>query len=105
MAIFYNPNRGDIICIDEPEVGLHPDMINTLYRAIEYAAKTSQVIISTHSAHLLDYFKLENIRVFEKDEHNATIVEQYGKADFEGWYKQFNPGEMWRAGDIGGNRW
>jgi predicted ATPase len=105
MAIFYNPNRGEVIFIDEPELGLHPDMINTLYRAIELAAETSQIIISTHSAHLLDYFKLKNVRVFEKDENNATEVEQFSEEDFKGWYKQFNPGQMWRAGDIGGKRW
>lgn len=105
MAILYNPNRGTVVCIDEPELGLHPDMINTLYRAIEHAAETSQVIISTHSSHLLDYFQLENVRVFEKNEENATVVYQYGVEDFQGWYDSFHPGQMWRAGDIGGKRW
>lgn len=105
MAIFYNPNRGSVICIDEPELGLHPDMLHTLYEAIEYAAETSQIIISTHSAHLLDFFELKNVRVFEKDEHNATVVKQYNEENFKGWYDRFLPGIMWRAGDIGGNRW
>jgi len=105
MAILYNPNRGSVVCIDEPELGLHPDMINTLHEAIEFAAETSQVIISTHSAHLLNYFDLEQVRVFEKDENNATIVEQYSKADFEGWQQKFQTGKMWREGSIGGKRW
>jgi predicted ATPase len=105
MAIFYNPKRGSVICIDEPELGLHPDMINTLRLAIEHAAETSQIIISTHSPHLLDYFELENIRVFEKDDNNSTEVSQFTDEDFKGWYETFNPGQMWRAGDIGGNRW
>jgi predicted ATPase len=105
MAILYNPNRGSVVCIDEPELGLHPDMIHTLFEAIEFASQTSQVIISTHSADLLDYFELKQIRVFEKDEHNATTVKQFGEKEFEGWYEKFYPGEMWRAGNIGGNRW
>jgi len=105
MSILYNPNRGTVVCIDEPELGLHPDMINTLYRAIEHAAETSQVIISTHSPHLLDYFNLSNIHVFEKNEENATVVKRYADSDFKGWYETFYPGQMWRAGDIGGNRW
>lgn len=105
MAILYNPNRGSVICIDEPELGLHPDMIFTLYEAIEFASETSQVIISTHSAHLLDYFELKQIRVFEKDENNATVVKQLKEKAFEGWYEKFYPGQMWRAGNIGGNRW
>jgi predicted ATPase len=105
MAILYNPNRGSVVCIDEPELGLHPDMIHTLFEAITFAAETSQIIISTHSADLLDYFELKQIRVFEKDEHNATTVKQFGEKEFEGWYEKFYPGEMWRAGNIGGNRW
>jgi predicted ATPase len=105
LTVLYNPNRGKLVCIDEPELGLHPDMINTLHEAIEFAAQTSQVIISTHSAHLLDYFELEQIRIFEKDDNNATIVNQVTKNDFEGWYETFNPGQMWRAGDFGGNRY
>jgi predicted ATPase len=105
MAILYNPRRGSIICIDEPELGLHPDMINTLYEAIAFAGETSQVIISTHSAHLLDYFDLEQIRVFEKDENNATVVEQYSAEEFAGWKEQFYSGRLWRSGAIGGNRW
>jgi predicted ATPase len=105
MAILHNPNRGSVVCIDEPELGLHPDMISTLYDAIKFASETSQVIVSTHSAHLLDYFELQQIRIFEKDDNNATIVNQVTKDDFEGWYETFNPGQMWRAGDFGGNRW
>jgi predicted ATPase len=105
MAILYNPNRGRVVCIDEPELGLHPDMINTLYEAIEFAAETSQVIISTHSAHLLNYFEIEQVRVFEKDENNATIVNQYSKELYANWQQKFQLGKAWREGDIGGNRW
>lgn len=105
MTILYNPNRGSIVCIDEPELGLHPDMLHTLAEAIKHAAETSQVIISTHSPLLLDMFEVENVRVFEKDEKNATIVNQFKQEDFMGWYDKFLPGEMWRSGDFGGNRW
>jgi len=105
MAILYNPSRGSVVCIEEPELGLHPDMINTLYRAIKHASETSQVIISTHSDHLLNYFNLDEVRVFEKDEENATVVEQFSEDDFKGWKDNFLVGKMWRSGTIGGNRW
>lgn len=105
MTILYNRNRGEVICLDEPESGLHPDMINTLYEAIEFAAETSQVIISTHSAHLLNYFEVEQVRVFEKDENNATIVNQYTKELYENWNQKFQLGKAWREGVIGGKRW
>jgi len=105
LAILYNPERGSIICIDEPEVGLHPDMISNIGNAIIEASEKSTIIISTHSENLLNCFELENIRVFEKDEHNSSKVFVYNKSDFKGWYEDFSSGKMWRLGDIGGNRW
>jgi predicted ATPase len=105
MAILYNPNRGNVICIDEPELGLHPDMINTLAEAIHYAAETSQIVISTHSPELLNHFNVENIRVFEKDENNATVVNQYEIEQFDTFMNKYMPGQLWRQGHLGGNRW
>lgn len=105
LSIFYNPNRGNVICIDEPELGLHPDMINTLADAIKFASETSQIIVSTHSPLLLNAFELKNIIVFEKNDSNATIVKKLDEKDYKFWLDEYLPGEMWRAGAIGGNRW
>jgi predicted ATPase len=105
LAILFNPERGSIICIDEPEVGLHPDMISNIGNAIIEASEKSTMIISTHSENLLNCFEIENIRIFEKDEHNSSKVFVYNKSDFQGWYEEFSSGKMWRQGDLGGNRW
>ena len=98
-------NKNSVLCIDEPETGLHPDMLFNIAQAIKEAGKTSTVIISTHSTQLLNYFDLETVRVFEKDEDNATQVQSFVEEDFKGWYQTFQVGTMWRQGDIGGNRY
>jgi len=105
MSIFFNRERGALVCIDEPEIGLHPDMIHTMIQSLKESATETQFILTTHSAHFLDYFDFEHIRIVEKDEHNASRVAQYTKEDFKGWYEEFSLGKMWRAGDLGGNRW
>ncbi len=105
MSIFFNRERGALVCIDEPEIGLHPDMIYTVIQSLKESATQTQYILTTHSAHVLDYYEVEHIRVFEKDEQNASHVAQYTKEDFKGWYEEFALGKMWRAGDLGGNRW
>ena len=105
MAVLYNPNRGKLICIDEPELGLHPDMILTLHKAIEFASQTSQVILATHNPLLLDLVAVENIRVFEKDESNSTIVNQFSSEQFKEWKGEFLPGDLWTKGHLGGTRW
>ncbi len=105
LSILYNSERGRFICIDEPEVGLHPDMIFNITKAVRHASITSTIVLSTHSVALLSQFDLENIRVFEKDGINASVVKRYAEEDFTGWYEEFNAGSMWQAGDLGGRRY
>jgi predicted ATPase len=105
LSILYNPDRGALICIDEPEIGLHPDMISNIGNAIIEASEKSNLIISTHSENLLNSFEIEKIRVFEKDEFNSSKIRSYTKEDFKDWYEEYSVGKMWREGDLGGNRW
>lgn len=105
LSIFYNQHSGRLVCIDEPENGLHPDMIHAIIRGIRDAQDMSQYLIATHSDILLDGFSVEEVRVLEKDPKNATVVNCFSEEDFKGWYDNFALGQMWRKGDIGGNRW
>lgn len=105
LAVLYNVKLGSIICIDEPEVGLHPDMILNVSKAIREASEKATLIVITHSVEMLNYFDLHQIKVFEKDERNITTVNTYTQKDFDGWYDEYLPGTMWKAGDLGGKRW
>ena len=105
LSIFYNPNRGQLVCIDEPETGLHPDMMLQITNAIQEFSEETQFIIATHSENILNAFNLENILVFEKNDKNETIINRFSDKDFKGWYDKFSIGQMWRQGDLGGNRW
>lgn len=104
-SIFYNPLRGVLVAIDEPERGMHPDMIRSIAEMIKFAAKQSQIIVATHSPHLLNQFELEDILVFEKNRENSTIVKSVSEDDFPDWEGEYLPGQMWLLGQIGGKRW
>lgn len=105
LSILYNPERGGLICINEPETGLHPDMLSSIGEAMLEVGIHCQMIISTHSDTLLNAFDIKHIRVFEKNDVNATKIHTLNAQNFEGWYEEFSAGKMWRAGDLGGNRW
>ena len=105
MSIFYNPERGLLLCIDEPEACLHPDMIRSVAKMMKNAAKASQIIVATHSPLLLNSFELDDILVFEKNEQNETLINRYSEADFEDREGDLLPGQMWLNGEIGGKRW
>lgn len=104
-SIFYNPLCGSLVAIDEPERGLHPDMIRSVAEMIKYSATQTQVIVATHSPHLLNQFELEDVLVFEKNEENSTIVRTISEKDFPDWEGDYLPGQMWLLGQIGGKRW
>jgi predicted ATPase len=103
LAILLNPINTAIIAIDEPERGLHPDMLLQIRQYLESSER--QLIITTHSANLLNLIPLQAVRVFEKDEFNQTQVKQFTEEQFAGWYDEFVPGQMWANGDLGGNRY
>lgn len=105
LSILFNPERGRFVCIDEPEVGLHPDMILNIANAIKEASEESTLIVSTHSDNFLNYFELENLKVFEKNKLNSSEITSYSTAQFADWYEAYSIGQMWKQGDLGGVRY
>ena len=105
LAILHNPDRGCVICLDEPEIGLHPDMINMVAESIKLASKTSQIIIVTHSPLLLNAFDLDDCLIFEKNTDNETLVTRKTEDDFPDWDNDFLVGQLWLSGKIGATRW
>lgn len=105
LAIVHNPERGGLVCIDEPENGLHPDMIREFVESMNNEYSETQFIISTHSEHILNNLSVENVLVCEKDDDNATIINTFRDKDYVEWASQYSTGKLWRDGDLGGNRY
>lgn len=105
LAIVFNPRRGRLVCIDEPEVGLHPDMLGELMQAIGGVSNQTQYVVSTHSSLLLDQVPVSDVIVFEKDEYNRSVVRDFRDEEYVLWAKQYGTGTLWRNGDLGGNRY
>jgi predicted ATPase len=104
LAIFFNPERGNLICIDEPEKGLHPDMINSIASAIKQVTN-SQLIVATHSPLLLNAFDLDDLIVFEKDRNNQSVRKILKPDNYTEWTENYLVGQLWLNGQIGGKRW
>lgn len=62
-----------IILIDEPEISLHPKWQQRIVKIYENIGKNNQVIIATHSPHVLGSVSNENIRVMKKTEQGIEI--------------------------------
>jgi predicted ATPase len=101
IAILKNPTPPPLICIDEPELGLHPDWIELVAELMQDAAMRTQVIVATHSPHIVAKMKPEQVIVTEK-ENGESRLEQLSAEHLEKWLKDFNLAELWLAGEIGG---
>jgi predicted ATPase len=51
---FAIPTRHPLICIEEPELGLHPDILPKLGDLLRAASQRTQIIVTTHSDILVD---------------------------------------------------
>ena len=95
------PEPPATIVIDEPELGLHPYAISMLADLIKSAAERTQVIISTQSPTLLDYFAPEQIVVVNRREGRSTFDRLDAQA-LAGWMEDYSVGELWQKNVVRG---
>jgi len=100
-------NTAPVICIEEPEIGLHPDAIQIVAEALVDASERTQLIITTHSEALVDALseRPEDILVTERDFDNGTQFKRLERQQLSSWLERYTLGALWRKGEIGGTRW
>ena len=101
IAILLNPEPPPLICIDEPELGLHPSLLNLIAELIQFASERTQLIVATHSPQLVNYFQVSEIAVVEKAE-GATTIRRLEEKEFKHWLEDFSLGDLWLMGKLGG---
>ena len=68
-----NPENS-IILIDEPELSLHPKWQQEVVDVYRKIGKNNQIIIATHSPHILGSVRKENIMLLDKDNEGKIVV-------------------------------
>ncbi len=106
LVILCHPEPPPLICIEEPELGLHPDMIGEIADLLVEASKRTQLIVTTHSDILVSALSEipESVLVCEQDA-GGTTMRRLERGKLEEWLKEYRLGELWRIGEFGGNRW
>src|SRR6266446_9956311 len=106
LAILCDPEPPPLICIEEPELGLHPDILPKLADLLVQSSKRTQLIVTTHSDILVDAMteRPEAVVVCEKHE-GQTIMKRQRKEELAKWLEKYRLGQLWIDGQIGGKRW
>lgn len=113
LTIAYVPDPPPIICIEEPDRGIHPrllrDVRNALYRlsypeSVGEKREPIQVIATTHSPYLLDLFRdhPEEIVIAQKVGLEAKFERLSDQDNIDEILEGARLGDLWYSGILGG---
>lgn len=104
-AVLLHPEPPPLVCLEEPETGLHPDLFPELARLLEDASTRTQVIVTTHSRDLVDAFTETPDRVLVAGKKNgSTRFDRLASDHLKQWLEKYSLGELWKRGQLGGTR-
>ncbi len=107
LAILCDPDPPALVCIEEPELGLHPDMIPKIADLLVAASERTQLIVATHSDILVDAMSDQPEAVVVVEKHDGTTQARRLEAtkELKQWLEKYRLGQIWVRGEIGGTRW
>jgi predicted ATPase len=103
LSILCHPSPPPLICIEEPEIGLHPDAISKLGELLIEASQRTQLIVTTHSDALISALSSvpESVVVCERGEE-GTKLRRLDPEQLKEWLTNYSLGDLWRMGQLGG---
>ena len=81
-------------------------MIRIVAGMIVDASNKTQLIITTHSEHLLTALQDDFDMLFAFGTGLAgSVVRGFSRDEYKDWRQEHTLGELWTSGELGGNRW
>lgn len=103
LAQLLSPTPPPLICMEEPELGLHPDAIALLASLLQEASTRTQLIVTTHSDALVSALTEVADSVLVCEYRGGTVLKRVESEKLRFWLDKYRLGEIWRIGEIGGN--
>jgi predicted ATPase len=103
VAILLSPSPPPLLCLEEPELGLHPDAVGLLADLLVDAATRTQLIVTTHSDELISGLTDQANSVLVCEHRGGTVLERVDSDHLTHWLDRYRLGEVWRIGELGGN--
>jgi predicted ATPase len=106
LAILCDPEPPPLIGIEEPELGLHPDLLPQVADLLVAAAQRTQLVVTTHSDILVDALteRPDALVICEKHQ-GRTAMRHLDQDEVQPWLDRYRLGQLWTRGQLGGKRW
>jgi len=101
-TLLQSPELTELTLIDEPEVSLHPELLNLLSDLFREASRRTQLVIATHSDRLVRFLKPEEVVVMGATEDGTAKLTWADKLNLGEWLAEYSLDEVWRRGRMGG---
>jgi len=99
--IAYIPQRDRVYLIEEPENGIHPRAVETVYQSL-CSVYDAQVLLASHSPIILGMAQPRDLLCFAKDQRGATdIVRGTDHPRLRDWKGTLDLGTLFAAGVLG----
>jgi predicted ATPase len=68
------PTPPTLLCIDEPDQGVHPRTLPVLAGLFKKASDRTQILLATHASYFLSQFELADLAVIRKSDGSSEFV-------------------------------
>jgi len=101
-TLLHSPGLPEVTLIDEPELGLHPEMLKILAELMRSASLRSQLCVATHSDNLVRFLEPEEVVVCDYDDDGFMTATRASELDLGDWLGDYTLDQLWAKGILGG---
>ncbi len=88
------PSPPSLICIDEPDQGVHPRTLPVLAGLFKKACQRTQIMLATHASYFLTQFDISNIAVMKKVDGESVYLKPGDSAALRSNLQDFGADEL-----------
>jgi predicted ATPase len=104
VAILLTRPLPPVICIEEPELGQHPDVMAMVAELLIETSEHTQLIVTTHSDALVSALTTQPDCIVVCERPGAgTILRRLDPQLLARWLDNYRLGDLWRMGELGAN--
>ena len=104
LATLLSPSPPPLVCIEEPELGLHPDAVALLAELLVEASERMQLVVTTHSDALVSALTSYPDAIVACERIGpGTVLRRLEPEKLADWLDEYRLGDLWRMGELGAN--
>lgn len=104
VATLLAPSPPPLVCVEEPELGLHPDAVALVGELLVQVSHRTQLVVTTHSDALVSVLTSSPDAIVACERPGeATELRRLEPEKLASWLEDYSLGDLWRMGELGAN--